>query len=371
MLSCQPLNPGGGALVQCSLRWMVLFALCVGLLAQSPLKQSDVPQSSGTPAGGPVQSEQRALAQLRTITETIKKCPASHTASAPMNVVWDIEQNQSVRSPKTGFVEFIRGKGDPPVLVTEECKPKDKACQQRYMDTLGIWNSMFETWEAAKPMQTRYEFDFGPEGLEFARRITRPEGADGTQWSAAGLESGCVTEAILAVVDDPMNSGTRPPEVPPELWGAAQRGEPNAIFKIGVLYSSGKGVPQNDAESVRWYRKGAEQGDVSSQLAFASSYLNGKGMAQEPVAAVYWYRKAAEQGSPRGQVMLGTLYGMGDVVPKNNEESYFWLYLAAPALGDDVKKVRDEIGGNLTQAKRLEVQERCRKWAEEHSQNHN
>lgn len=362
----------------------VLLALCAGLQAQQttpassaqenfPQKQSEVVRSLSTPADEPVQGHQRAIVQLRAITEAIRKCSANRTASDPMNVVWDIEERQSVRSPRIGFIEFTMGKGDPPVLPRDEgCRPKDKACQQRNLDTLGIWNVMFENWEAAKPMQYRFEFDFGSDGLEFARKLTKLEDADGSLWTAANFGNGCIADAVLTVVDDPMKSGRpRPPEVPPELWAAAQRGETAAIFNIGVLYSSGKGqLFQDYAESVRWYRKGAGQGDVSAQLALAYSYLNGKGIAQDAVAAVNWYRKAAEQGNPRGQVMLAALYGMGQGVSKDNEESYFWFCLAAPALDDDARKVRDEMAGTLTPTKRLEVQERCRKWLAEHPQTH-
>ncbi len=41
---------------------------------------------------------------------------------------------------------------------------------------------------------------------------------------------------------------------------AANQGDPEAQISLGFMYAEGQGVPQDDAEAVRWYRKAAEQG---------------------------------------------------------------------------------------------------------------
>jgi TPR repeat protein len=40
----------------------------------------------------------------------------------------------------------------------------------------------------------------------------------------------------------------------------AKQGHAHAQFMLGVMYRKGQGVPQDDAESVRWSRKAAEPG---------------------------------------------------------------------------------------------------------------
>ena len=40
----------------------------------------------------------------------------------------------------------------------------------------------------------------------------------------------------------------------------AEQGDAVAQFNLGVSYANGDGVPENDAEAVRWYRMAAEQG---------------------------------------------------------------------------------------------------------------
>ena len=41
-----------------------------------------------------------------------------------------------------------------------------------------------------------------------------------------------------------------------------QQGDADAQFELGFCYANGKGVEQDQAEAVSWYRKAAEQGDV-------------------------------------------------------------------------------------------------------------
>ena len=56
------------------------------------------------------------------------------------------------------------------------------------------------------------------------------------------------------------------------------------------------GVPEDDAEAVRWFRLAAEQGDAYAQYNLGRMYANGEGVPEDFVEAVAWYRKAAEQG---------------------------------------------------------------------------
>ena len=40
----------------------------------------------------------------------------------------------------------------------------------------------------------------------------------------------------------------------------AEQGDASAQYNLGVMYSFGRGVPENYAEAVRWWRLAAEQG---------------------------------------------------------------------------------------------------------------
>jgi TPR repeat protein len=51
----------------------------------------------------------------------------------------------------------------------------------------------------------------------------------------------------------------------------------------------------------------AKQGDVTAQIALADIYEEGRGVPQDLAQAVKWYRKAAEQGNPQAQYWLRRL----------------------------------------------------------------
>ena len=53
---------------------------------------------------------------------------------------------------------------------------------------------------------------------------------------------------------------------------AAEQGDADAQFNLGVAYATGRGVPQDDAETVRWYRLAAEQGNASAQANLGFMY---------------------------------------------------------------------------------------------------
>ena len=42
----------------------------------------------------------------------------------------------------------------------------------------------------------------------------------------------------------------------------AEQGDAEAQSALGIMYDLGEGVPEDDAEAVKWYRKAAEQGNA-------------------------------------------------------------------------------------------------------------
>ena len=46
---------------------------------------------------------------------------------------------------------------------------------------------------------------------------------------------------------------------------AAEQGNANAQYNLGVMYAEGRGVPKNEQVAAAWYRKAAEQGHASAQ----------------------------------------------------------------------------------------------------------
>jgi len=111
----------------------------------------------------------------------------------------------------------------------------------------------------------------------------------------------------------------------------AEQGGDLAQFYLGHMYSEGEGVPRDETEAVKWYRKAAEQGMPSAQYYLGLMYLNGEGVAKDYIEAHKWYNLAASRFSP----------------------------------GDDQKvarKDRDLAEGQMTPAEIEEAQKLAREW---------
>ena len=96
---------------------------------------------------------------------------------------------------------------------------------------------------------------------------------------------------------------------------AADQGDSDAQYNLGVAYDEGEGVPQDHQQAVAWYRKAAAQNHVRAQFNLAVSYDDGEGVAQDKKQAVHWYTKAAEQGDADAQQNLSVMYAKGEGVP--------------------------------------------------------
>jgi len=135
---------------------------------------------------------------------------------------------------------------------------------------------------------------------------------------------------LLAAVPSAALAQWQAPEV---TMAAAKKGDAAAQYRLGEMYDLGRGVKQDYAQAVLWYRAAAEQGHAPAQFALAEMYKNGDGVAKDVAEAVRWYRRAAQQGEPRAQLLLGVLYESGVGVPKDSAPAAEW-YRRSAEQGD-------------------------------------
>lgn len=167
----------------------------------------------------------------------------------------------------------------------------------------------------------------------------------------------------------------------------AQQGDAAAQFNVGLLYSSGQGVPEDSGAAAHWYRLAADQGYAKAQLNLADLYADGRGVPQDfPAAAqlygeaakqrnanaryklgylyhhgigvsrdlneaVRLYQQAADQGLPEAQLVLGILYSLGEVVPQNLQIAYVWLSVAMAYGSSDEVRARAKASREIIEAK--------------------
>ena len=92
-----------------------------------------------------------------------------------------------------------------------------------------------------------------------------------------------------------------------ETMAAAKDGDAIAQYNLGVMYDNGRGVPENKAEAVKWYRKAADQGDADAQFNVGVMYANGDGVPENDIRAYVWWSMAKTQGNAEAAKNLGIL----------------------------------------------------------------
>src|SRR3979411_509408 len=94
----------------------------------------------------------------------------------------------------------------------------------------------------------------------------------------------------------------------PAVRLAAERGDAQSQYALGLAYEFGKGVSVDPGQAAMWYRRAAAQGYPGAQFNLGVAYANGPGMEQSLAQGAQWYRKAANNGDVSAQFNLGLMY---------------------------------------------------------------
>lgn len=109
----------------------------------------------------------------------------------------------------------------------------------------------------------------------------------------------------------------------------------SSALMLGVATEEGKGVAQNFAEAVSWYKKAAAMGQNEAYAYLGEAYLDGRGVPADEVEAVNLFQIGADKGDARSQLQLAVLYTQGKGVPYDYEKALYWSEEAA--RGGDVQ----------------------------------
>jgi len=149
---------------------------------------------------------------------------------------------------------------------------------------------------------------------------------------------------------------------------AAKTGESTAVAARDLAANEMTPEQINEGEEVAyrqaatWLRKAAEQGNADAQYGLGVAYDKGHGVAQDSRQAANWFRKAAEQGNTNGQVSLGLMYYNGQDVPKDIVLAYALFNLAAEAGESMAVAARDLAAKEMTPEQIDEGEEVASQW---------
>ncbi len=213
------------------------------------------------------------------------------------------------------------------------------------------------------------------------RKVAEKE--DAKHAAAAQLQ---LAHFYLGASEDPHN------EAEAKLWLAkavagfqkgADRGDLESQMALASLYARGEGVVLDKAKAqslyqavAASYRKAADQGAARAQFQLAQMYQRGLGLPRDNVQAAIWYRRAADQGNVRAQFSLAGLYTLSGLDLKlsavltphreNRQQAYIWFSLGtahvSPALAAQSERSLADIGEALTAPQRAEAGRFIREW---------
>ena len=94
---------------------------------------------------------------------------------------------------------------------------------------------------------------------------------------------------------------------------AAEQGNAEAQFLLGLQYKVGDGIDKDRGEAVKWLRKSAESGYAEAQYALGDLYagLDPTDELADPREAEKWLKAAAAQGNTDAQSRLAVLKAKG------------------------------------------------------------
>ena len=107
---------------------------------------------------------------------------------------------------------------------------------------------------------------------------------------------------------------------------AAEQNDETAIFSIASLYAQGGPNVETDYSlAVKWFKKLADKGNEAAVLGIAGLYMNGgPNLTQDYRVALTWYEKAAYDGNKTGANRIAQLYFTGG---PNLTQSYYNAYV--------------------------------------------
>lgn len=146
---------------------------------------------------------------------------------------------------------------------------------------------------------------------------------------------------LMRLEDDP-KEGARLIEL------AAESKHRDAQYELARLYGTGRGVAQDDAKSLEWMMKSAEQGQAKAQYLVGVVYGTGRyGVPRNDAESLKWLRRSALQDNADAEFQLGLAYAEGRGVKRDPQEALGWIARAARRGHDAARQYMRKIESGL------------------------
>lgn len=110
---------------------------------------------------------------------------------------------------------------------------------------------------------------------------------------------------------------------------AANKGNLEAICRMGECYLNGLGVEQDKTQAFEFFFQAAQKDLAMAQFALAECFARGDGTPQDEQAAFYWYHQSALRYDPRGMLETGRRYLTAQGTERDVKQAIIFLEQAA------------------------------------------
>lgn len=134
---------------------------------------------------------------------------------------------------------------------------------------------------------------------------------------------------------------------------AAEQGQLTAMLELAQRFDEGIGLIKSQEIAYEWRLKAAEANDTTAQMEVAFAYRDGTGFAKNLTEWMRWLSRAAQQGNALAQYELGQAYLNGDGVAVNEKIGLDWTEKAAQQGDVNAQRVLGQVHfdkGNYTTA---------------------
>lgn len=171
--------------------------------------------------------------------------------------------------------------------------------------------------------------------------VEKPDMEQAVEWLRRAAEQGHTRSqmalAVLYEIGEAGDNYTLDDALPWYFRAANEGGDEKAMYRLGWLYErgpdakTGRGLPVDDKEALKWYQKAADVQYAPAIFAMGNFHYEGRGgLKKDQRKGREFYLTAANMGDPLGMAKLARIskYGLPPLSRANKIDAMVWYELA-------------------------------------------
>ena len=138
------------------------------------------------------------------------------------------------------------------------------------------------------------------------------------------------------------------------------------IAAPGVYASAQKGIEAFQRgkydEAVKYLQPAAEAGDAGAMYVLGQMYASGRGIAKDEKAATELFLKVANVGDANAQQSLGSALMLGEGIEQDMVEALKWFIISGRAGNQEAVTYAQKVGRFMSREMQREARQKAQEW---------